>query len=180
MPASSFSARRKSGGWHRFPYQAPLGSSRKRLSTVSMWRPMTGATRTSTRQRPSLPRDTNRRRPSTGGTQERVPAWCEFLSEGTVEELDMYLTKSLSAVLLIRSTGRIFAFTFGHGRYMIHMDMCVPDFGLKAVLNSAHHERLRSVDLRTLEQQPMLTGVSDEHRSAQHLAELVPRVCYQS
>jgi uncharacterized protein (TIGR04141 family) len=63
--------------------------------------------------------------------------------------------RSSSAVLLLRVDGDIFAFAFGYGRYLIEQSLFVQDFGLRTALNTLDDKSLRSVDLHTLEDQPV-------------------------
>ena len=63
--------------------------------------------------------------------------------------------RSSSAVLLLRVDGDLFAFAFGYGRHLIEQSAFVQDFGLRTALNTLDHKSLRSVDLHTLEDQPV-------------------------
>lgn len=88
-------------------------------------------------------------------TQEKKPTWAPFAEQlvaGTIEELT---NKSSSAVLLLKSEGEIFAFTFGYGRHLIDHRYFVSDFGIKTALNTLQHDSLRSVDLYTVQDQAL-------------------------
>jgi uncharacterized protein (TIGR04141 family) len=86
---------------------------------------------------------------------ERKPKWSEILDEITGIEVPHIATKSSSAVLFLKTKGNTFVFTFGYGRYLIDTAHCVQDFGIKTALNTLDHRSLRSVDLHTLEDQPV-------------------------
>ena len=47
------------------------------------------------------------------------------------------------------------AFTFGYGRFLLNAGYFEQDFGLKTALNTLNHQSLRSVELHTLEDQPI-------------------------
>lgn len=85
------------------------------------------------------------------------PPWLEFVQTGTRETLRELSNRSNAAVLLIRRRGRIFAFTFGHGRHLIKQSVFEPDFGLRTALNGLQHDSLRSLDTFTLEEQTVHT-----------------------
>src|SRR5262245_26589699 len=44
-----------------------------------------------------------------------TPEWIDFLNEGAVTPLPRRISASVSAVMVIKHEGRLFAFTFGHG-----------------------------------------------------------------
>jgi uncharacterized protein (TIGR04141 family) len=58
-------------------------------------------------------------------------------------------------VLLIDVNGNVFAFTFGYSRFLLNTAYFVEDFGLKTALNTLNQQSPRSVDLHTLEDQPI-------------------------
>ncbi len=58
-------------------------------------------------------------------------------------------------MFLIRVGGKVLAFTFGYGRFLLNLGCFQQDFGLKTALNTLNHQSLRSVDLHTLEDQPI-------------------------
>lgn len=86
---------------------------------------------------------------------ERMPKWSKFVDALTGVKVTEISNKSSSAVLFLRVDQRVFAFTFGYGRYLVNTAFFVQDFGLKTALNTLDHEGLRSVDLHTLEDQPI-------------------------
>lgn len=83
----------------------------------------------------------------------KQPKWRDFAESVVGEELAELHNISSSAVLLVRSNGKVVAFTFGYGRFLLDMSYFVPDFGIKTALNTLDHGSLRSVDVLTLDDQ---------------------------
>lgn len=88
-------------------------------------------------------------------SQEKRPRWAHLLDAIVGKEIDQISNKSSSAVLLIRVDGKVLAFTFGYGRFLLNTGCFEQDFGLRTALNTLDHQSLRSVDLHTLEDQPI-------------------------
>lgn len=88
-------------------------------------------------------------------SEEKRPSWASVLDEVAGHEIPDLANRSSSAVLLLRVDGDIFAFAFGYGRYLIEQSLFVQDFGLRTALNTLDDKSLRSVDLHTLEDQPV-------------------------
>lgn len=86
---------------------------------------------------------------------EKRPNWGPVLDEIAGREIPDLANRTSSAVFLLRVDGDIFAFTFGYGRFLIEHSMFVQDFGLRTALNTLDERSLRSVDLHTLEDQPV-------------------------
>lgn len=86
---------------------------------------------------------------------EKRPSWGSVLDEVAGHVIPDLANRSSSAVLLLRVDGDIFAFAFGYGRYLIEQSLFVQDFGLRTALNTLDDKSLRSVDLHTLEDQPV-------------------------
>ncbi len=82
---------------------------------------------------------------------KRSPTWEAFVAPVLDAKINGLFNASVSAVLFVRAKGRIFAITFGYGRNLLKPECCEVDFGLKAALNRIHHERVRSLDVRTHE-----------------------------
>lgn len=87
--------------------------------------------------------------------EEKRPSWGPLLDEVAGRAVPGIATRSSSAVLLLRVDGSIFAFAFGYGRHLIEQSRFVQDFGLRTALNTLDDKSLRSVDLHTLEDQPV-------------------------
>jgi uncharacterized protein (TIGR04141 family) len=86
---------------------------------------------------------------------EKRPSWGTVLDDVAGQAIPGLTNRSSSAVLLIRVDGDIFAFAFGYGRHLIEQSLFVQDFGLRTALNTLDDKSLRSVDLHTLEDQPV-------------------------
>jgi uncharacterized protein (TIGR04141 family) len=86
---------------------------------------------------------------------EKRPSWGSVLDEAAGRVIPDLANRSSSAVLLFRVDGDIFAVAFGYGRYLIEQSLFVQDFGLRTALNTLDGKSLRSVDLHTLEDQPV-------------------------
>ena len=71
--------------------------------------------------------------------------------------LDDVVAASSSAVLSVESSGRLFAVTFGQGRYLLDTEAFENDFGLRVVLNTVAPDQLKSVDARTIEETTLHT-----------------------
>ncbi|TWU25101.1 hypothetical protein Pla52o_13990 [Novipirellula galeiformis] len=81
---------------------------------------------------------------------QNPPSWAKFLRPIAKGELRLGNASS-SAILFVKSAGRIFAFCFGQGRSELKNDIAEPAFGLKVALNTVDAAKLRSADARTLE-----------------------------
>lgn len=78
------------------------------------------------------------------------PKWSAFF-EKVIDINDIGFISSVAAVLLINVNRRIFAITFGQGRYILQSDSWVERFGLKVALNSIGREKLRTIDKQTFD-----------------------------
>jgi uncharacterized protein (TIGR04141 family) len=88
-------------------------------------------------------------------SRDQRPRWAQFVDALAGEEVDQLSNRSSSAALLVRVDGHVLAFTFGYGRFLLNTGCFQQDFGLKTALNTLDHQSLRSVDLHTLEDQPI-------------------------
>jgi uncharacterized protein (TIGR04141 family) len=80
------------------------------------------------------------------------PDWIDFLNGGLNTPLPPRHSASVSAVLVIKQSDRLFAFTFGHaGRGMLAGGSYETDFGLKVVLNRVDVNQLRSIDTKNFD-----------------------------
>lgn len=80
------------------------------------------------------------------------PGWQEFLNEGLAASIPTVSNQTNAGVLLLRAADRLFAVTFGYGRNLLKPDVFVRDFGLKVVLNTVDADKLRSVDVKSIEE----------------------------
>lgn len=82
-------------------------------------------------------------------TSPRPPKWAA-LFDSYVDRRLLGTVQSSSAVFVVPVDGRIFAITFGQGRFLLNPDAYEERFGLVVTLNSIRSDALRSVDKRTL------------------------------
>ncbi|WP_431288220.1 DUF6119 family protein [Roseateles chitinivorans] len=86
---------------------------------------------------------------------ERRPNWADTLDSVVGKKIENIGNRSSSAVLFLKGDAGVYALVFGYGRYLLDQTRCVQDFGIKTALNTLDHRTLRSVDLHTLEEQPV-------------------------
>jgi uncharacterized protein (TIGR04141 family) len=91
------------------------------------------------------------------GSPPHAPAWARYLQPHAAGDLQVLLTASASAVLLLEAAGRLFAVTFGQGRHLLHPEVYEQDFGLKVVLNTVAAGQLKSVDAKTIDETTLHT-----------------------
>lgn len=89
-------------------------------------------------------------------SKDKVPWWAERLRRYS-DLVNGQKQRSPGAVLFVQAGGRLFAATFGYGRSLLAPEKLVQDFGIRCVLNSVNPAQLRSIDLRTLETDPLLS-----------------------
>jgi len=87
--------------------------------------------------------------------KEGRPRWAEHLDILHGSQLNGLTTLSASAVLFVKIKTRVVAFAFGYGRYLLDDAQVVLDFGIKTALNTLDNTTLRSVDLYSMEQEPL-------------------------
>ena len=85
---------------------------------------------------------------------EHPPGWAKFFDGAVDLKARELRAASVSAILLIRAAGRLFALSFGHGRHMLSGGCYEERFGLRVTLNSINPDELRAVDVTTLEANP--------------------------
>lgn len=81
-------------------------------------------------------------------TQPRPPKWAD-LFESYVDKTLLGSVQSSAAAFIVPVDGRLFALTFGQGRFLLHPDAYEERFGLVVTLNSIGSDALRSIDKRT-------------------------------
>lgn len=81
----------------------------------------------------------------------RVPEWAAFFGSAIDPQALGLESASSSAVLIVPVKNRLFAITFGQGRFLIDMLAFEPTFGLRVTLNSVPENKIRSIDKRTFE-----------------------------
>lgn len=80
-----------------------------------------------------------------------VPAWVGFVQPLLTEQLNGIRSVATSALLLLRTSGRIFALTFGYGRSLVDLSKIEYQFGLRVALNRIDPRQIRSLDTKTFE-----------------------------
>jgi uncharacterized protein (TIGR04141 family) len=88
----------------------------------------------------------------------KSPGWVSYVRPILAEALDDMRASSASGLLLVRSSGRIFALTFGYGRSLLDLSKIEYQFGLKVALNRIDPRRLRSIDTKTFEDMVVTTN----------------------
>jgi uncharacterized protein (TIGR04141 family) len=89
---------------------------------------------------------------------EHPPDWTNLVNPNLKKAVDFPNSQSTSGVLFVHTQLGFYAYTFGvGGRSLLRGNALVPDFGKKTVLRVADPNRLRSIDLRTMRDQPFLT-----------------------
>ncbi|XXY52710.1 TIGR04141 family sporadically distributed protein [Sorangium sp. So ce269] len=85
-----------------------------------------------------------------GVPSHKQPAWVDLLNEGVTSPLSLFNASS-SAVLIVETSDRFFAISFGYGNNLLRQELIERDFGLKVALNAVDPDALRSVDMHTME-----------------------------
>lgn len=81
-------------------------------------------------------------------THPRSPKWAD-LFESYVDKKQLGNVQSSAAAFIVPVDDRLFALTFGQGRFLLHPDAYEERFGLVVTLNSIGSDALRSIDKRT-------------------------------
>ena len=87
----------------------------------------------------------------------RQSSWRAFVEPAIGTALEHCVSSSASAVLVVLVDERYLAITFGHGRFLLNLDLAEHNFGLRVVLNAVNPNQLQSVDSKVIEDQTMLT-----------------------
>jgi uncharacterized protein (TIGR04141 family) len=77
----------------------------------------------------------------------KSPKWAD-LFDPYVPRHQLGLVQSAAAVFVVPVDNRLFALTFGQGRFLLHPDAYEERFGLVVTLNSIESDALRSLDKR--------------------------------
>lgn len=81
-------------------------------------------------------------------THPRPPKWADLFENYVDKEL-LGSVQSSAAAFIVPVNDRLFALTFGQGRFLLHPDAYEERFGLVVTLNSIGSDALRSIDKRT-------------------------------
>lgn len=84
-----------------------------------------------------------------------APSWVRLFQPKLGTTLSSLYNSGSSALFLLKSGSRYFALTFGYGKSLLVADCYEENFGLKVVLNSVDPEKLRSVDIQSLDAVPL-------------------------
>ena len=88
------------------------------------------------------------------------PEWVEDFFCGRLNCADKLRVASAAGMLLVTriydNTERIFAITFGSGRYILQDNVTEERFGLKIAVNSIQHDSLRSIDFNKMDGVPSI------------------------
>lgn len=83
--------------------------------------------------------------------ERRTPRWAKILGNRVdLDELGIS-TSNAAGVLLVPTSTRLFALTFGFGRHMLRNEVIEERFGLKATLNAIDPDSIRSLDRKSFE-----------------------------
>lgn len=80
----------------------------------------------------------------------KPPRWARFF-EGYVPIEQLGFVESAAAILIMESQKRLFAITFGQGRYLLKPGCWEERFGLRVALNSIGETNIRSIDKLTFD-----------------------------
>jgi uncharacterized protein (TIGR04141 family) len=86
------------------------------------------------------------------------PGWVSYLQPILADDIGDTRSSSASGLLLIRSSGRMFALTFGYGRSMLDLSKIEHQFGLRVALNRIDPSQIRSLDTKTFEDMVVTTN----------------------
>ncbi len=82
--------------------------------------------------------------------RSRAPRWAEFFKDH-LDISELGRVASTSAVMIIKTRDRLFALTFGQGRFLMVPDCWEERFGLRVAVNCIPPDKLRSLDKRTFD-----------------------------
>lgn len=87
----------------------------------------------------------------TKGNPPNPPRWRQFVQSGSEQDLGPLLNQSASCLIVLSAHGRVFAVSFGFGRFWIDDSRIERRFGMIVTLNTVHPDRIRSVDREEFE-----------------------------
>ncbi len=101
-------------------------------------------------------------------TPDQTPTWIRSMFPSESQLRNDIHSNTASGVLIVRTSARFFAVTFGYGRALLHDQFIESRFGLRVVLNMVDPDSLRSIDTKSLdgalshtkEQLPALSSLS--------------------
>lgn len=84
-----------------------------------------------------------------------APSWVKLFEPMIGTTLNALFNSGTSAVFIVKAGKRLFAITFGYGKSLLLADCYEENFGLRVVLNSVDPDKLRSVDVQSLDAVPL-------------------------
>ncbi|MGB3413281.1 MAG: DUF6119 family protein [Microbacteriaceae bacterium] len=90
--------------------------------------------------------------------RQSTPSWVTFVQPILEDQLGQIKSSSSSALLLLRTSNRIFALTFGYGRSLLDLSKIEFQFGLRVALNRIDPRQIRSLDTKTFEDMVVSTN----------------------
>lgn len=85
-----------------------------------------------------------------GQSNQKLPDWLTFVNLLAREEQQLEKNTTNSAVLVVKTKNRLFAFSFGFGRFLVDMSRIEKGFGLKVTLNIIDPYHLRTLDYKKI------------------------------
>lgn len=107
-----------------------------------------------------------------GDSNQKDPDWLEFVNQLAKEPQTLEKNTTNSAVLVLKVEERLFAFTFGYGRFFVDMAMVERGFGLKVALNVIDPTLLRTMDYNKYEEVVVNTRRQVSRGSSQRIFEI--------
>jgi uncharacterized protein (TIGR04141 family) len=83
------------------------------------------------------------------------PSWVKLFQPKLGSALEQLFNSGTAAVFIVSNGTKFFALTFGYGKSLLLADCYEENFGLRVVLNSVDPEKLRSVDVQSLDAVPL-------------------------
>lgn len=85
----------------------------------------------------------------------QIPKWVKIFDPTATGALASLFNSGTAAAFVIKAGERFFALTFGYGKSLLKPDCNEENFGLRTVLNSVDPDKLRSVDVQSLDAVPL-------------------------
>ncbi|MGV0982272.1 MAG: TIGR04141 family sporadically distributed protein [Polynucleobacter sp.] len=85
----------------------------------------------------------------------KKPTWVSIFEKNASVNVANLSNTSTGAALIYKFKDRLYALVFGHGRHLLTQDSWEENFGLKIVLNSVDPEKIRSLDVQSLDAVPV-------------------------
>lgn len=81
----------------------------------------------------------------------KSPSWQDELNQLSAEEIEFSKNVPNKAVVVVKRGNRFFSITYGYGRAMLNDSKIVRNFGLKVAANLIDKDRIRSVNITSIE-----------------------------